>query len=32
MSQVLITDTHPERMNDLLNQKQLEHKIFLVGE
>jgi DNA replication and repair protein RecF len=30
--QVFITDTHPERMNELLNQKQLEHKIFLVGE
>ena len=28
--QVFITDTHPERMNDLLNQKQLEHKIFFV--
>jgi DNA replication and repair protein RecF len=29
--QVFITDTHPERMNDLLNQKQIEHKIFIVG-
>jgi DNA replication and repair protein RecF len=28
--QVFITDTHPERMNDLLNQKQLEHRIFVV--
>lgn len=28
--QVFITDTHPERMNELLNLKQLEHKIFLV--
>lgn len=28
--QVFITDTHPERMNQLLNQKQVEHKIFLV--
>lgn len=29
--QVFITDTHPERMNELLNQKKIEHKIFLVG-
>ena len=28
--QVFITDTHPDRMNDLLNQKQIEHRIFLV--
>ena len=28
--QVFITDTHPDRMNDLLNQKNIEHKIFLV--
>lgn len=30
--QVFITDTHPERMNELLNQKQIAHRIFLVGE
>lgn len=30
--QVFITDTHPERMNKLLNEMQVEHKIFLVGE
>jgi DNA replication and repair protein RecF len=30
--QVFITDTHPARMNELLNQKQIEHKIFLIGE
>lgn len=30
--QVFITDTHPERMNVLLNQKNIEHKIFLVDE
>lgn len=30
--QVFITDTHPERMNELFNQKQIEHRIFLVGE
>jgi len=30
--QVFITDTHPERMNELLNQKQLAHRIFLVGD
>ncbi len=29
--QVFITDTHPDRMNDLLNKKQIEHKIFLVN-
>jgi DNA replication and repair protein RecF len=28
--QVFITDTHPDRMNELLNQKQVDHKIFLV--
>jgi DNA replication and repair protein RecF len=28
--QVFITDTHPERMDKLLNQKQIEHKIFLI--
>ncbi len=28
--QVFITDTHPERMNELLNLKQLEHRIFLI--
>lgn len=28
--QVFITDTHPDRMNELLNQKQIEHRIFLV--
>lgn len=28
--QVFITDTHPDRMNELLNQKQIDHKIFLV--
>ncbi len=28
--QVFITDTHPDRMNELLNQKEIEHKIFLV--
>lgn len=30
--QVFITDTHPDRMNELLNQKQIEHRIFLVEE
>ncbi|MCE3259417.1 MAG: replication and repair protein RecF [Bacteroidetes bacterium] len=30
--QVFITDTHPERMNELLNEKKVEHKIFLVDE
>jgi DNA replication and repair protein RecF len=30
--QVFITDTHPERMNTLLNNMKVEHKIFLVGE
>ncbi|MCC6369542.1 MAG: DNA replication/repair protein RecF [Bacteroidia bacterium] len=29
--QVFITDTHPDRMNELLNLKKIEHKIFLVG-
>jgi DNA replication and repair protein RecF len=29
--QVFITDTHPERMNELLNLKQIEHKIFVIG-
>jgi len=28
--QVFITDTHAQRMNELLNQKKVEHKIFLV--
>lgn len=28
--QVFITDTHPDRMNDLLNQMKIEHRIFLV--
>jgi DNA replication and repair protein RecF len=28
--QVFITDTHPERMNQLLNEMKVEHKIFLV--
>jgi DNA replication and repair protein RecF len=30
--QVFITDTHPDRMNELLNQRKIEHKIFLVSE
>lgn len=30
--QVFITDTHADRMNELLNQKQIEHCIFMVGE
>ncbi len=30
--QVFITDTHPERMNELLNQKHIDHKIFLVDD
>ncbi|MCE3227900.1 MAG: recombination protein RecF [Bacteroidetes bacterium] len=30
--QVFITDTHPERMNELLNEKQIEHRIFLVDQ
>lgn len=30
--QVFITDTHPDRMNDLLNKKQIEHRIFLIQE
>jgi DNA replication and repair protein RecF len=29
--QIFITDTHPDRMNDLLNQKNIAHKIFLVS-
>ena len=29
--QVFITDTHPERMNALLNEKEIEHRIFLIG-
>lgn len=28
--QVFITDTHADRMNELLNQKQIDHRIFLV--
>ncbi len=28
--QVFITDTHPDRMNQLLNLKQIDHRIFLV--
>lgn len=28
--QVFITDTHPDRMNELLNQMNIEHRIFLV--
>jgi len=28
--QVFITDTHAERMNELLNEKKIEHRIFLV--
>lgn len=28
--QVFITDTHADRMNDLLNQKQIAHRIFVV--
>mgnify|MGYP001015738465 CR=1 FL=1 len=28
--QVFITDTHPDRMNDLLNQMKIDHRIFLV--
>ncbi len=28
--QVFITDTHADRMNELLNQKQIEHRIFVV--
>ncbi len=30
--QVFITDTHPERIEHLLNIKQIENKIFIVGE
>jgi DNA replication and repair protein RecF len=30
--QVFITDTHPARMNELLNQKQIEHRIFVIGQ
>jgi DNA replication and repair protein RecF len=30
--QVFITDTHPERMNALLNEKEIEHKIFLIAQ
>ncbi len=30
--QVFITDTHPERIEHLLNKKQIENKIFIVGE
>ncbi len=30
--QVFITDTHPERIEQLLNKKQIENRIFLVGE
>ena len=30
--QVFITDTHPERIEQLLNKKQIENKIFIVGE
>ena len=28
--QVFITDTHADRMNELLNEKQIEHRIFVV--
>ncbi|MDI1354332.1 MAG: DNA replication/repair protein RecF [bacterium] len=28
--QVFITDTHPDRMNELLNLKNIEHRIFIV--
>jgi DNA replication and repair protein RecF len=28
--QVFITDTHADRMNELLNERKIEHKIFLV--
>jgi DNA replication and repair protein RecF len=28
--QVFITDTHADRMNELLNQKKIEHRIFMV--
>lgn len=30
--QVFITDTHPERIEHLLNTKQIENKIFIVGQ
>lgn len=30
--QVFITDTHPDRMNELLNQRNIAHKIFLVSD
>jgi len=30
--QVFITDTHAERMNELLNQKKIEHRIFMVDD
>jgi DNA replication and repair protein RecF len=30
--QVFITDTHADRMNELLNQRKIAHKIFLVDE
>jgi DNA replication and repair protein RecF len=30
--QVFITDTHPERIEQLLNNKQISNKIFIVGE
>jgi DNA replication and repair protein RecF len=30
--QVFITDTHPERIEHLLNKKQIENKIFIVGQ
>jgi DNA replication and repair protein RecF len=30
--QVFITDTHPERIEQLLNSKQIENRIFIVGE
>ena len=28
--QVFITDTHPDRMNELFNQMKVDHRIFLV--
>src|SRR5687767_10105472 len=30
--QVFITDTHPERMNSLLNQMEIEHRTFVIGQ
>jgi DNA replication and repair protein RecF len=30
--QVFITDTHPERMNSLLNKMEIEHKTYLINE